>query len=84
MMGSPTSDTTYFVDLIVERNGKNVIVLNSAIHIDSLWEGKEYTTGSGSNYSSIQFIGDSLYIHYNSGGLGGGSYGTYKGKKKKS
>lgn len=82
MMGSNSTYKSYTDDLIVKHKGKNVIVLNNTIPIDSLWGGHAYSVGSGSNYFKIQFINDSIYYSSHSGGLGGSYSTSYAGKKK--
>lgn len=74
-------DTSYNERLEIKQNGKFLTVLAYTIHIDSLWEGKEYYNGDVHNYIKVQFKKDSLYLTKNSGGLGGNSSFIYKGKK---
>lgn len=82
LMGSYTTDTSYTDNLIVEHKGKNVIILNNTIPVDSLWGGHVYYVGNGPNFFKLQFINDSVYYSSHSGGLGGGYSAYYAGKKK--
>ena len=74
-------DSTYFEDVEVEQDGKNVIVLGTTIHIDSLWKGKEYYEGYVHNFIIVRFKNDSLYITKSGGGLGGNASWNYYGLK---
>jgi hypothetical protein len=79
---TPTSiDSTYFEDIEIKQEDKNVIVLGYSIHIDSLWKEKEYMEGYIHNFIKVQFKKDSLYITRSSGGLGGNASLIYEGKK---
>ena len=78
----PTNkDSTYNEQLEVLQDGKYINVLNYKIHIDSLWNGKEYYTGYIHDYFKVKFTNDSLYATRSSGGLGGNASWTYKGIK---
>ena len=85
MMGAGSSDTTYLVDFVIERDDYEIILPNgSRIHADDLRHEQKHETGAyPSQYQSIQFIKDSIYYSYYSGGLGGGSGADYAGVKKK-
>jgi hypothetical protein len=85
MMGEGSSDTTYIVDFVVERDDYEIILPNgSRIHADDLRNEQMHEIGSKPDfYQSIQFIKDSIYYNYYSGGLGGGSGADYAGVKKK-
>ena len=75
-------DTIYNENVIVEREGHFVTVLDYKIHIDSLWNEKKYTEGYIHNFIEIQFINDNLLITRHSGGLGGGATWQYNGIKE--
>ena len=78
----PTNiDSTYYEDVVVTQEGKNVIVLGTEIHIDSLWKEKEYYEGYIHNYIKVLFKKDSLYITRSGGGLGGNASWQYAGLK---
>jgi len=76
-------DTTYSEDLEIQKDGKNLIVLQNTIHIDSVWQGNEYYQGDVHDYLTVQFRNDSIYVTRSSGGLGGNGSRTYAGVKKK-
>jgi len=76
-------DTIYSEDLEIQQDGKNLIVLQNTIHIDSVWKGKEYYQGDVHDYLTVQFRNDSIYLTRSSGGLGGNGSRTYAGIKKK-
>lgn len=80
---TPTSiDSIYNESIKIEQDGKFVEVFGKSIHIDSLWEEKEYKEGNGNNYFSIVFKNDSLIMKHSSGGLGGNATSIHKGVKK--
>ena len=77
-------DSTYFADLEVTRDGKNMIILGNRIHVDSLWKGKAYYLYSGGhNYLKVLMSEESIYVASSSGGLGGNATSIYTGFKKK-
>ena len=75
-------DTTYNEDILIEQDGKYLLVMGYAIHIDSLRGEKEYNNGYLSNYMKVIFRNDSIYLTKSSGGLGGNSTWDYQGRKK--
>ena len=77
-----TIDSTYFEDIEVKQEGKNVIVLGYSIHIDSLWKEKEHYNGYIHDYIKVLFKNDRVYITRSSGGLGGNASWIYEGIKK--
>ena len=81
-MVSLESDTIFFQDLIVEQQGKEVKVLGTTIHIDSLWKEKEYYESGFNSSIRVLFREDSVFIEKYNGGQGGYTYWYYKGLKK--
>ncbi len=77
------SDTIYSEDLDIQQDGKNLIVLQNTIPIDSVWKGKEFYQGDVHDYLTVRFRNDSIYVTRSSGGLGGNGSRTYAGVKKK-
>ena len=75
-------DTVYYQDLEIKRNGKYLIILNTSIHVDSLWNENIYQVGSPSSFLKVQFKGDSVFIYTSNGGMGGRSTFQYSGKQK--
>lgn len=75
-------DSTYKEDIPITQEGKNIIVLGTSIHIDSLWRGKEYYEGYIHNFMTVLFKNDSVYITRSGGGLGGNASWHYSGLKK--
>lgn len=76
------ADTTFVEDIEIKREGKFVIVMGRSIHVDSLRNENTYKEGQYSNYFSVLFKKDSVYIEMMSGGLGGNSSWKYAGRKK--
>lgn len=76
------ADTTYVENIEIKRKGKFVIVMGRSIHVDSLRNENTYKEGQYSNYFSVLFKKDSVYIEMMSGGLGGNSSWKYAGRKK--
>src|SRR3972149_2397013 len=57
--GGPNTDTSYFGDLDIERDGKELIISsNWYVNVDFISNEKKYSEGGGSNYISIQFKND--------------------------
>jgi hypothetical protein len=81
-MTPSTIDSTYQEDLEIKQDGKNLIVLGTPIHIDSLWKEKEYQLGDIHNYMRVLFRNDSIYITRSGGGLGATATWKYQGSKK--
>ncbi len=75
-------DSIYYEDIKIKQDGKFVVVLETRIHIDSLWKEKEYFEGYIHNYIKVLFRNDSIYITRSNGGLGGNASWTYEGIKK--
>jgi hypothetical protein len=78
-------DTTYFEDVVIVQDGKDLKFLNYSVHIDQVKDGKtaSFAPSGSISSSAISFKNDEVYIYTKSGGQGGwGSY-TYNGKKKK-
>ena len=78
----PSIDSTYYEDITIKQDGKNVIILGTPIHIDSLWKGKKYYQGYIHDYMEVQFKKDSVFITKSGGGLGGNVAWVYSGLKK--
>jgi len=76
-------DSTYMEEIEIKQDGKNVIVLGTSIHVDSLWNEQEYYEGYIHNYIKVLFKNDSVYIVRSGGGLGGNASWNYKGVKNK-
>lgn len=76
-------DSIYTQDIQVTPDGKNVIVLETRIHVDSLWKRVEYVEGYIHDYIKVRFKKDSVYITRSGGGLGGNASWTYSGLKIK-
>lgn len=62
-------------------DGDTVEVFGYRIHEDSIIYGDVHFVGYSYNYMSFHFEPDSIYIKTFSGGLGGGTNSSYKGKK---
>lgn len=77
--GSSTS--TEQKNLDVHLDGDTVDVFGYRIHEDSIEYGRVYFGGYSYNYISFHFEPDSLYVSMFSGGLGGGTNSSYKGRK---
>ena len=75
-------DSVYYEDIEIEQDGKLVKVAGTSIHIDSLWEEKEYEQWNIYGYLKVLFRNDSVYILISNGGLGGSSTLRYEGMKK--
>lgn len=81
---TPTNiDSTYNQEIEITQKGKELDVLGYKVHIDSLWNEKEYMVGGVHNYLNTLFRDDSVYITSYSGGLGGGATWKYAGSKIK-
>lgn len=61
--------------------GDTVDVFGYRIHEDSIVMSETYFSGFSYNYMSFHFEPDSIYIKTFSGGLGGGTNTSYKGRK---
>lgn len=81
-MNQPSIDSTYYEDITIKQDGKNVIIQGTPIHIDSLWGEKKYYQGYIHDYMEVQFKKDSVYITKSGGGLGGNVAWSYSGLKK--
>lgn len=76
------SDSSYFEEIEIEQKGNNLIVLGTAIHIDSLYKDNEYNEFYSNNHLQVLFKNDSLYLTKSIVGLGGGGSWIYAGIKK--
>lgn len=81
-MTPTTFDTSYYEDLQITQEGKDVFVLGYRIHVENLWKEKQFKVGNIHNYLLVQFKDKHVYITRSSGGLGGNGTRTYSGKKK--
>jgi hypothetical protein len=81
-MTPTTFNTSYFEDIEIEQDGKDVFVLGYRIHIDNLWKEKVYKVGNIHNYLQVQFKDRHISITRSSGGLGGNGTYTYYGERK--
>ena len=75
-------DTIYFEEIEIKQEGKDLKILDELIHIDSLWNERQYNEGNYPNYFSVLFTNDSVYITNGGSGHGGAGYCKYSGKKK--
>lgn len=75
-------DSTYNEDIYIDQDGKNLIVLGTSIHIDSLWKEKEYSEGYFYDQMTVLFKDDQVYITKSGGGQGGSSSLNYVGVKQ--
>ncbi len=72
--------TTYdTIEVVLEND--SIKVFNLAWHEDSLVEGQDYFYGYSYNNITVRFENDSLFSSHFSGGLGGGTTTTTKGRK---
>ena len=74
-------DSVFYDELVIERKGKEVIVFGHSIHIDELWNEKEYYTAGPNGSLRVLFKNDNVYIRKTSGGQGGEATYDYSGER---
>lgn len=78
-------DTTYFEDVVVVQDGKDLKFLGYSVHVDEVKDGKtaSFANTGGISSSGISFKNGEISI-YNSSWQNSGSWSiNYNGKKKK-
>lgn len=80
-MNQTNCDSVYQEKVEVKRNGAELQILDYTLHIDSLWNEKEYYKVFPGSSIRIQFKDKQLYMTTQNGGLGGGTSKVYIGKK---
>jgi|TARA_R110000737_G_C14623511_1_gene494084 hypothetical protein len=83
LMGQYNTDTTYFEDLSITQEDKNIVILGQIIPVDLLWNENKYEEGSFQKYFHVQFKKDSVYISEGSSSQASNFSTVYSGLKKK-
>jgi hypothetical protein len=81
ILGEVPTETTTHGELVVEKNGTTINVLNREIEVSEIEDGEELAVSGYPVIFEIKFSGDSVYCYSYSGGHGGGSGTNYKGLK---
>lgn len=76
-----SSYSTEQKDLFVSLKNDSIEILGYKIAQDELQYGQSYFFGFSYNHTTIRFEQDSVFISSFSGGLGGGTSTSYKGRK---
>ena len=76
-------DTTYREDIVVDRNQKELTVLNVTFAVDSVLKERKYVRVMGiQDRFSVQFLKDSMYLATKGGSLGAKYSRSYACSKK--
>ena len=81
MLGEPSTETITQGELVIERNGNKLNVLNREIEVSEIVDGEVLVVSSYPSIFEIKFTGKSIYCYSYSGGHGGGGGTTYNGQK---
>lgn len=75
------SNTSEQKEIEILLDGDSVEVFGVKIHEDDIVYGESHFSGYSYNYMNFRFEKDSIYISTFSGGMGGGTTTSYRGRK---
>jgi hypothetical protein len=76
-----STESTDTISVAIVEGSVDSLAINGSMHIPIDSSGTYFNSPFPSNYYSLSLWNDSISIHWNSGGLGGGNGCTYTGFK---